>query len=247
MKNLLEISHVIMSSECDMVSRLKLAKIADIFQDVAFVHSRELGFDHASMLERYNAFWIVPRMKFSFHRLPMLSENLTVRTWPNSPKAVRGNRNYQMLSGSEVIIEGRAEWSMLDADSRSIMRLDKTDYISSIVFHNEICCPEPFLPLGDALDESCFVYSHRVGYSDIDMSDHVNNAVYIRLLIDAIPAPLLRRIQSGEFEIRYMHECRLGDTISFYANQSEAGWQLYGKRADGVTAVFALLKAEAHV
>lgn len=245
MKDFMDIDHVVMSSECDMASRLKLSKIADIFQDAAFTHSKELGFDQASMLERYNALWIVPRMKFRFQRLPALSEVLTVRTWPNAPKAVRGSRNYQIFSDNEIIIECRAEWSMLDAGSRSIMRFDRTDYASSVAFRSEMCCPEPFLPLGDVLDESCFVYSHRVGYSDIDMSAHVNNAVYIRLLIDSIPVPFLCRIQRGEFEIRYMRECRLGDTVSFYAGHTETGWQLYGKRSDGVPAVFAVLKTQA--
>lgn len=244
MKKSLEIRHVVVSSECDMAARIKLSNIADILQDAASIHAVELGVGHDSMLERYNAVWIVPRMKFRFKRLPTIPETLSIRTWPNRPKAVRGNRNYQIISGDEVIIECRAEWSILNADTRSIIRLDRTDYALSADFPDDVCCPEPFLPLGDELSDEDFVYTHRVAYSDIDMSYHVNNAVYIRLLTDAIPPDFLSGMKCGEFEIRYMHECRLGDEISIYAKRTQDGWQLHGRRSDGVPAVFALLRAQ---
>jgi len=55
---------------------------------------------------------------------------------------------------------------------------------------------------------------HGVRRSDLDMNDHVNNVVYMELLMEAVPDAVRDAFELAELELEFRGECKYGDVIS---------------------------------
>lgn len=70
--------------------------------------------------------------------------------------------------------------------------------------------------LNDEFDEEDFVYEQTVFSQDIDFSNHINNAVYVRYIMNALPIELLDRIDITDAEIHYLAEGKEGQKLRIY-------------------------------
>ena len=61
-----------------------------------------------------------------------------------------------------------------------------------------------------------FVMDHKVVYSDIDMNNHTNNAMYMQWAMDAIDYETASAKPLKEFTINFNRETKIGDTVSIY-------------------------------
>jgi acyl-ACP thioesterase len=78
-----------------------------------------------------------------------------------------------------------------------------------------------FEKLTDDFSENDFVYNQKIYYTDIDFSNHTNNAVYIRHILNTFPSDFFGKHTVEDFEIHYLHETLEGDLLSVYRKESE--------------------------
>jgi len=82
MNNTYKLTHTVGYSEVDSYYKLRLDYIFSHFQNIAGLHSIEMGTDGESILEKSNALWVMTKMKLRIAELPRFGEIITVETWP---------------------------------------------------------------------------------------------------------------------------------------------------------------------
>ena len=91
----------------------------------------------------------------------------------------------------------------------------------------------------DELTQDELVYMHLVRATDIDMGRHMNNVVYIRLLLDCFSAKELASGTIRSIEAHYASPCLEGETLGVFCRREEGRCRMAVKHADGRPAVLA--------
>ena len=89
-----------------------------------------------------------------------------------------------------------------------------------------------FEKLTAEFSEDDFVYNQKNYYTDIDFSNHTNNAVYIRHILNTYPSKFFTEHCVDDFEIHYLHETVEGDLLSVYKKEAENSAEFLIKSGD---------------
>ena len=96
---------------------------------------------------------------------------------------------------------------------------------------------EPPTRFHDDLTQDELVYPHLVRATDIDMGRHMNNVVYIRLLLDCFSAKELASGNIQSVELHYSTPCFEGEALTVYKKSLDDGTCRIGiVKPDGKTA-----------
>ena len=89
------------------------------------------------------------------------------------------------------------------------------------------------------------VMEHVVGYSDVDMNAHANNAMYMHWAMDAVDYQTASTRQLKSMTINFNHETKQGDKVDIYRviREDESGLNVYieGKVGDASAFIVKLL------
>lgn len=113
---------------------------------------------------------------------------------------------------NELVFVASQQSCLLDMDTRKIdtVNFSKDMDVEATLFENG------YKKLNDEFDEEDFVYEQTVFSQDIDFSNHINNAVYVRYIMNALPIELLDRIDITDAEIHYLAEGKEGQKLRIY-------------------------------
>ena len=98
---------------------------------------------------------------------------------------------------------------------------------------------EPPVRFHDELTQDELIYTHLVRATDIDMGRHMNNVVYIRLLLDCLPAKELASGRIKSIEAHYASPCLEGETLGVFCRREGQICRMAVRHADGRSAVLA--------
>ncbi len=168
--------------QCDTAGKLKLHFLMDLFQDAAAEHADVLGFG-MNDLKRTGMIWVLSRLKITVNRMPVLGEMLAVETYPTGMDRLFATRQYAIYSDSELLVKGTSAWLVLEKESYQIMPPEKV--LALEMPRNDEA--ERFHPLPGKIRTGGITSprrQYRISHADIDLNDHLNNAVYARYLQD---------------------------------------------------------------
>ena len=115
---------VITIYDIDFCGNLKLNSILNYFQEVATRHAMILNIDYHNLI-KVNEFWVLSRICAEIDRYPKLGDEITVVTYPISPRLVDCDRDYYILDKSgEVLIRGVSKWLILDSNTHKIKKVN---------------------------------------------------------------------------------------------------------------------------
>lgn len=204
-------------------------------QDVAWRHSEDLGFDRDWYLAR-GVGWVVRAVELELRASIPMGQTVRVST------AVVGHRRiWARRLGECELADGRlaarvtTDWVLLDGRNR-IVRIPE-DF--GVVFVNPEVKSEI---LRVAPPDGAPVTSLELGVRprDLDPLDHVNNAVYVDWLDEALEAAGWRpmpRDTSETWRIEYLASAERGDTIVVDLFEAAESWSAVIRRADGLDLV----------
>lgn len=194
--------------ECDPTGHLKLHALLDYLQDAAAIHAQQMGFGMED-LQRTGLIWVLSRLKLTIEQMPRLGEKLTVETYPTGLEKLFATRQYCVRNSDRILVKGTSAWLILDRETYQILppvrvlELEMPRNENAERFHplpGKICAPE-------RIDSR---RSYLVGHADIDLNDHLNNAVYARYLTDLFENnPIFNEVQ-----FNFLRAGQLGDQIA---------------------------------
>ncbi len=158
--------------------------------------------------------WVISRYHIVVHRYPRFGESVSVHTWPSGCSEYFALRDFEAFDAQGGrILTGTSSWVVMNVETRKPIKmagfipegytLDKRALVDG--FPSLPALPDP---AGDVpgLD-------FRVLSADLDFNKHVNNVVFIRWALEAVPPEILLGSIPVEFEISYKAEAFFGDTV----------------------------------
>ena len=228
---------------------LRTSALLRYAQDIAWRHSEALGFDRAWYRDR-GLGWVVRAVDLELHAPIPLGTTLRLST------AVVGHRRiWARRLGECHFADGRlaarvtTDWVLLDARNRIIRIPD--DF--GVAFMN----PEVKSEITRvAAETGAAVARHTLAVrpSDLDPLDHVNNAVYVDWLTEALqaagwtprdgvrPDESAGRSGARTLRLEYLASAGPGDEVAIELFGEPAAWRARISRVDGTELVRALLE-----
>lgn len=185
----------------------------DFMQDIATLHANELGWSR-TVLEQFNAFWALSRLKYTLTRPLKPYEVLHVITWPRYIKGAMWYRDFKFFCGDELVGTATSAWVVVDRDKRHLIRPKALGFT---VPHQIWDIEETLGRLRSEVLEPCF--DRVIRYSDTDVNSHLNNVKIVDILSDAIGLEEHPELWVSSMQVNFIAETRRGATFSVSKQQ----------------------------
>jgi len=200
------------TSDADMFGLARLDALFGYFQEAAGHHAQSLGVGRKS-LEAQECFWVLSRCWMQVHCYPVWGQDVVVRTWPCGIQRLFALRHFRLHDqNGQEFGAGVSAWLILDLRQHRPLRPGP--------FLKEIVMPDEPSVAGDVLEKKALVQGLQelrricVPFSDLDVNRHVNNAAYVRWVLDSFDHDQHEQKQIRSIRIDYLAETLLGETIS---------------------------------
>lgn len=184
--------------------------LLNLMQTMASTHSRLLGVSATDLRPR-GLTWVLSRTHLLIERYPRIGEQVRLRTWPALREGLFTTREFELSDEAERIV-GRAStsWALIGIASRRPVRLEGNLPPYPLLARRAL--DDSFAPLPHFPEAATTELPFRVLRGDLDLNQHVNNTVYARWALEAVPDD----IASGrlfELEISFRAEALYGETV----------------------------------
>ncbi len=160
-------------------------------------------------LRSHNMVFILTALRLELD-VPYTGQEITIKTYPQNIRGILFLRDFEFFSPDGSML-GKActEWALMDFAARTLLRPSAAPAeIPREESPVKNCSPARRLtppPLSEKMQI-------EVKECHLDQNVHVNNAIYADFVSQAIDFPIRK------FEIHYIAEARLGDTVSVYTD-----------------------------
>lgn len=170
--------------------------------------------------------WVLSRLKLTVAKYVTWPADITLDTWIRTPfrlfapREARGSDS----SGNELF-RSMAYWVIIDLEKR---RPEKPEMINRFIglSDNRSLWTETSLvklpPVAQDLSASS-AYQPQLMYRDIDSVRHINNISYIEWILESFSLDYKTDFKPCEFEINFLSESFLGDSLSVYTVRDISG------------------------
>ena len=223
---------VVTCYQSDALMLLKPAAFMDIAQEIAFRAANVMGFGWDNLIPNDLA-WVLTHMHFRYQGKVSWRDEITVSTWNRGPSGPFYMRDFR-LEGENGSILATSAWVLLNKESRTICR--HSEVLENIP--NAFQCDEAVLPgpveriQFPAEAERRMAGEHTVGYSDIDMIGHTNNARYMVWAMECMDYDTLKDNCPKDVYINFIHETKAGDKVALFRAKQGSSIFVEGKIAD---------------
>ena len=212
------------------------------FQDAAthYMHNLRLGND--TLPEERGAVWLYTKYKLHIEKkADFCDEGLHFEVWvERSRPSARLWQDLVISRGTEIYARGRVELCLLHLQTGKPGRIADIDYPFETASDRRVGLP-PFRKFDKTPARGQYCYTYTVRYTDLDKSMHMNNLLYVYMLLDALPSSFYQAHFITGLEIQYVKQCYEGEEIHIYKSELDGGVLLVGEKADGQIAVQGML------
>jgi acyl-CoA thioester hydrolase len=174
-------------TECDQYGHVNNANYLRYMQEAAFGASADAGYDFAKY-DELGQYWLVRETDVEYLKPLRYQDEFEIKTWVQDFRRVRSRRLYEFrLSGSdELIARASTDWVYLDLKTNRPVSIPP-EMIAAFYPEGAPTQAPPRDPFPDAPTPppDVFTLRRRVTFNEIDMAQHVNNAVYLSYVEDA--------------------------------------------------------------
>ena len=196
----------------DRFGRVRPASLLRFAQDAAGSHCTLLGTDWDTMAGK-GLFWAVIRQRLEVNRLPRVGETVTVKTWPMPTTKVaypRATEGYD--AEGNLLFRIISLWVIMDMQTRAMIRPDKSGVdMEGCVLGGELKAPAG-LNFKDLPQETL----RTVGFTELDINGHMNNARYLDWLCDLLPSDYHKDHPLKAVTICYLSEALEGQQVTLH-------------------------------
>ena len=160
--------------QCDRYSNVRPLILMNELQSMADTHAEKLGVGRTFLLEN-NLAWVVTHYLVDIVELPHENEKLQFTTWPSVSDALRTVRDFEIRGADgRIMVRATSQWVLINMERRRPVVL--ADKLPADILVNERAFNRTFEKFPDFESEKTHIMKCR--FDDIDVNQHINNAVY---------------------------------------------------------------------
>ena len=206
-------------TQCAPNGYLKYTDLCNLLQLTAAAHSETGGISFMDMQE-FDQAWVLSRMRVEITKLPKSGDIVTVKTWINSLENSRSVRALEMHLNGEKIVGSETFWAVFNTKKRRPEPL-ALPYEHFQLYPEKRATIEGFSKISLNHDKE-IVFEKTVFLSDLDIVNHVNNVKYLEWCMDLVDENLILNQKLESFEMNFMKELSLKDTVMIHESISES-------------------------
>ena len=217
--------------DVDAQMRLRPSAFMDYAQEMAYLAADAMGFGYDAMIKDGKA-WVLSRLHFVFEDTPAWRDTLLLQTWHKGPSGPFYVRDFMFSDAAtgKPRVRGTSSWVIMDITKRSLVRsTDLVELVNPATIRKEDSIAENAarvaMPRGVTPEVAG---THTVGYSDIDLQQHTNNARYVLWATNCIDCALLREHPFKELTINFNHETVESDKVDLLCYRSGLEFYIEG-------------------
>jgi acyl-CoA thioesterase FadM len=211
-------------SEGNAVGQVDLATYLRYLMETAWDWGASGGLTMAEN-ERLGLAWIIRENELNLYRPLMPGDVFDFNIWLINWRRVRGTRGFELRlqDGDERAAEGVQQVTTLDSKTFRPVRFPD-HLVERFLMDNPRVIQQQRFPKFQAQPEKAFVTQRKVEWRDLDLLEHVNNAVYADFTEQAAAQALAAAGWSPShrrFHIQYQSPALWGDTLNVAAHLVE--------------------------
>jgi len=203
----------------DHQKQLSLVGLLNLLQDAAWIHAKNRGWGFEDLIQK-GTIWVLARQKLVMREWPKWEDKVTLHTWGRGAGSVMAQREFEIFVGERKIGEATTTWLVLDYQTRKPQKLDRVSFNLMCRAEGNLAITAARLPIRNDLSPKA---SFEVRNSDLDVNGHVNNTRYAQWLTDTLSAEDLARYAIAEYDVNFLSETSLGDTIEIESEDGTTG------------------------
>ena len=221
-------SFPVRSFEAGSSGKAKPLSIVHYFQEIAGIHATQLGLSLDQLFEM-NLTWMLARLHYRFLDLPQMGTVLHVKTWPSGTQGIYATREFQAFGEREhLVAEGTSAWLMFDLKRQRPIRLP--DFINTIQIPSlERPIPDSFSKMHPLTSGYAGKTTFLANYEDLDINNHVNNAVYVDWVLRSTPLTIKQQATLESIALSFKAEVRAGQEVEVHTATIEVpnGYEMH--------------------
>ncbi|NJK86538.1 MAG: hypothetical protein HC906_11785 [Bacteroidales bacterium] len=204
---------IIASFAVDRNSVLKLNYLTAFLQEAAWKHAQhlDLGYEY---LQQNNFAWMLSRIKIHVEELPKWRDEIVIETWPKGVDGLSYTRDFIVSNEGKQIIKATSYWLLVDLITKR-PKIPELHTEILTVNQNRHAVNEKLTKI--AKQQSVEIEKVTARNGDIDLNNHVNSNKYVEWIVNTIPDYSKRNRSPFTFQINYLQEVSIDETISLYA------------------------------
>jgi acyl-ACP thioesterase len=180
------------------------------FSEIAWEHARmlNLGFEE---LDVTDYFWVLIGMSVTINRRPKWQEKVKMQSWPSGIEGMYFTRQFVLKdANNQQLAAADSKWLIYNRDKIRpvIPNPDKLTYPINLQK-----ATSEFIKLKHK-ENLIQRVSEQALYTDIDMHQHVNNAIYVKWLENYLGE--IGQLDISKINIQFQKELKLGDKINIF-------------------------------
>lgn len=214
--------------EVDAQSEMKLSTMLRICQETSEKHLAALGVGYEK-LKADGMVFLITKSESSIKRMPAHGEELRIITRPQGVRGAEFYRDYQFLSGKELIAYVMQCSVAANTKTHRIMHPRK---FSQYGIDAGINGTTEHTLARIKIDGLPFLGERVIRYSDLDYNGHLNNAIYGDIFYDYVPGGIWgKRLE--KIQINFINESLLGERLRLFGGETNGKVLLYGENSRG--------------
>jgi medium-chain acyl-[acyl-carrier-protein] hydrolase len=208
-----ERDYTVRGYEINKKGHLRLLTLFNLFQDVADTHAALLGVGYDACLAK-KVGWVGGSYSVQINRFPAWEEHIRMKTWPAGKTLLTGIRDFSLVNDkNEELVTASSQWIMVDLEKGRPVVIKKYFPEFETIFKDlGHKVPNPLKSVQD-FNTDDFEKKFFVRYDDIDINNHVNNAVYPVWASESVPYDFRENHDIEKVEVCFKKPARYGDVI----------------------------------
>lgn len=215
----------------DFTGKMTINGLCSYMQLIAANHASLLDFNYYKNSETPEYYWIISKVKYVMNEYPKWEDKIAIETYPGGYKKLYAVRLFDIYNarGKKIgYIIG--DYLLMDAVKMRPARIKGNT--GALAFLNFPFEGESLAKL-QIPEEVLKVEKRKAYYSEMDLNEHMNNAHYIKWVVDMLPMELFRTHEISTFEINYNTSVTYGIEVNVVLSQNDRGdYVVYGNSVD---------------